>query len=69
MSPALFPSLLSVVLPYYSGFSVTAAGIHIYSQVAEDWMPSLLDSVAEVIVGQNHFPQNNHASYRPNFCD
>lgn len=67
MSPALFPSLLSVVLPYYSGFSVTAAGVHIYSQVAEDQMPSLFDSVAEVIVGQNHSPQNNNASYRTEF--
>jgi len=58
MSPVLFPSLLSVVLPYYSGFSVTAAGIHICSQMAEDQMPFVLDSVAEVLVGQNHPPQN-----------
>lgn len=73
MSSVLFLSLLPVVLPYCSGFSVTAADIHISSQIVEDHLPFLLGSVAEVIVGQNHSPQNyliySHGNYRTEFCD
>lgn len=37
---------------------MTAAGLHISSQIVEDKLPFLLGSVAEVIVGQALCPQN-----------